>query len=80
MVLLQGCQGNATGDLTSLEKAEFAIESILSWLKHMGCKSYPQAGKLLISAEAEVRKELLGSSEGIRGQATVMENNCQPGF
>lgn len=52
MVLMQGCQTDVAGDVTLLEKPEFVIESILSWLKHMGCKSYLQAGKLLIFVDA----------------------------
>lgn len=31
MVLQQGCQGDVTGNVTLLEKAELAMESILSW-------------------------------------------------
>ena len=35
------------------DTAEFAIDSILAWWKHMGCKVYPKAAKLLIMADAE---------------------------
>ena len=41
------------------DTAEFAIDSILSWWKHMGCKSYPQADELLIMVDA-------GGSNGSR--------------
>ena len=34
------------------DTAEFAIDSILAWWKHMGSKSYPKATKLLIMADA----------------------------
>jgi len=34
------------------DTAEFAMDSILSWWKHMGCKTYPQATELLIMADA----------------------------
>jgi hypothetical protein len=34
------------------DTAEFTIDSILSWWKHMGCKSYSQADELLIMADA----------------------------
>ena len=43
------------------DTAEFAIDSILSWWKHMGCKSYPQADELLIMADA-------GGSNGSRSR------------
>ena len=39
--------------------AEFAIESIRRWWRSMGCKSYPQAKELLITADA-------GGSNGTR--------------
>jgi Rhodopirellula transposase DDE domain len=34
------------------DTAEFAMDSILSWWKHMGCKTYPEATELLIMADA----------------------------
>ena len=34
------------------DTAEFAIDSILAWWKHMGSKAYPKATKLLIMADA----------------------------
>jgi hypothetical protein len=34
------------------DTAEFAMDSILSWWKHMGSKTYPQATELLIMADA----------------------------
>jgi hypothetical protein len=34
------------------DTSEFAIDSILSWWKHMGYKTYPQATELLIMADA----------------------------
>jgi len=34
------------------DTAEFAIDSILAWWKHMGCKVYPKAAKLPIMADA----------------------------
>lgn len=34
------------------DTAEFAIDSILAWWKHMGRKAYPQATRLLIMADA----------------------------
>src|SRR6266567_1340728 len=34
------------------DTAEFAIDSILAWWKHMGRKAYPKATKLLIMADA----------------------------
>lgn len=34
------------------DTAEFAVDSILSWWKHMGRKTYPQATELLIMADA----------------------------
>jgi hypothetical protein len=43
------------------DTAEFAIDSILSWWKHMGCKSYPQADEFLIMADD-------GGSDGSRSR------------
>lgn len=43
------------------DTSEFATDSILSWWKHMGCKSYPQAERLLILADA-------GGSNGSRSR------------
>ena len=43
------------------DTAEFAIDSILSWWKHMGSKSYPHAEELLIMADA-------GGSNGSRSR------------
>ena len=43
------------------DTSEFAIDSILSWWKHMGWKSYPQADELLILADA-------GGSNGSRSR------------
>jgi hypothetical protein len=34
------------------DTAEFAGDSILSWWRHMGCKTYPKATELLIMADA----------------------------
>jgi Rhodopirellula transposase DDE domain len=34
------------------DTSEFAMDSILSWWKHMGCKTYPEATELLILADA----------------------------
>ena len=34
------------------DTAEFAVDSILSWWRHMGRKTYPQARELLIMADA----------------------------
>jgi hypothetical protein len=34
------------------DTAEFAMDSILSWWQHMGCKTYPKATELLIMADA----------------------------
>ncbi len=34
------------------DTAEFAVDSILAWWKHMGSKAYPKATKLLIMADA----------------------------
>jgi len=34
------------------DTAEFTIDSVLSWWKHMRCKSYSQADELLIMADA----------------------------
>jgi len=34
------------------DTAEFAIDSILAWWKHMGRKAYPKATKLLVMADA----------------------------
>jgi Rhodopirellula transposase DDE domain len=34
------------------DTAEFAMDSILSWWKHRGCKTYPEATELLIMADA----------------------------
>jgi hypothetical protein len=44
---------------------EFAIDSILSWWKHMGCRSYPQADEVLILADA-------GGSNGSRSRLWKM--------
>jgi hypothetical protein len=35
----------------SADTAEFAVESIRQWWKRMGCKKYPSAKKLLITAD-----------------------------
>ena len=43
------------------DTAEFATDSILSWWKHMGCKAYPEATRLLIMADA-------GGSNGNRSR------------
>lgn len=34
------------------DTADFAIDSILSWWKHMGSQAYPEAGELLICADS----------------------------
>lgn len=34
------------------DTSEFAVDSILAWWRHMGCKAYPQAKELLIMADA----------------------------
>ena len=34
------------------DTAEFAVDSILAWWKHMGAKAYPKASKIMIMAEA----------------------------
>ena len=34
------------------DTAEFAVDSILAWWKHMGAKAYPQASKIMIMADA----------------------------
>jgi len=34
------------------DTAEFALDSILSWWRHMGCKTYPEATELLLMADA----------------------------
>lgn len=47
------------------DTSEFAIDSILSWWKNMGCKSYPEAGELLILADG-------GGSNGSRSRLWKM--------
>lgn len=34
------------------DTADFAVDSILSWWKHMGSQAYPEAGELLICADS----------------------------
>ncbi|MGK5082960.1 ISAzo13 family transposase [Bdellovibrionota bacterium FG-1] len=46
----------------SADTAEFAVDSIVSWWAHEGCKQYPDSRKLLILADA-------GGSNGCRTRA-----------
>src|SRR5439155_374396 len=47
------------------DTSDFAIDSILSWWKHMGRKNYPEATELLIMADA-------GGSNGTRSRLWKM--------
>jgi hypothetical protein len=63
------------------DASEFAIDGILGWWRYTGRKTYPQATKLLIMADAGGQREVEPRRcHGLRRQLLVIKENirCSP--